>query len=62
MLCGTDRRIPPGTCDRAQDVAATKEIVETLRARGYRFVTIPELMAASRREVSLTHTPVRVGR
>ena len=62
MLCGSDRRIPPGTCDRAQDVAATKEIVETLRARGYRFVTIPELMAASRREVSLTRTPARVGR
>jgi peptidoglycan/xylan/chitin deacetylase (PgdA/CDA1 family) len=33
-------------CDRSQDVGATRLIVEELRARGYRFVTIPELLAA----------------
>ncbi len=32
-------------CDREQDVAATRTIVDTLRARGYRFVTIPQLVA-----------------
>jgi len=32
-------------CDRAQDVAATRAIVRTLRARGFRFVTIPQRIA-----------------
>jgi peptidoglycan/xylan/chitin deacetylase (PgdA/CDA1 family) len=40
------RGIAASTCDRSQDVAATKLIVDALRARGYRFVTIPELLAA----------------
>ena len=41
MLCGVDRRVAARACDRGQDVAATRRIIETLRARGYRFVTIP---------------------
>ncbi|MBV8339919.1 MAG: hypothetical protein JO343_08230 [Candidatus Eremiobacteraeota bacterium] len=30
--------------DRSSTVAATKLIVEALRAQGYRFVTVPELL------------------
>ncbi len=44
IVCG--RGTPPSVCDRSQDVAATKLIVDALRARGYRFVTIPQLLAA----------------
>jgi peptidoglycan/xylan/chitin deacetylase (PgdA/CDA1 family) len=58
MLCGRDRHVAPRACDRAQDVAATREIIETLRARGYRFVTIPELMATA----SLTRIRVHAAR
>ena len=58
MLCGRDRHIALRACDRAQDVAATREIIESLRARGYRFVTIPELV----RTVALTRTPVHATR
>jgi peptidoglycan/xylan/chitin deacetylase (PgdA/CDA1 family) len=32
-------------CDRRQDIQATKIIVETLKRRGFHFVTIPELIA-----------------
>ncbi len=41
-------------CDRSADIAATRLIVESLKRRGYRFVTIPELlrMQFSRRTVS----------
>jgi len=31
-------------CDRSSDVEATRLIVEALKKRGYRFVTIPELL------------------
>jgi peptidoglycan/xylan/chitin deacetylase (PgdA/CDA1 family) len=48
MTCGPRPAPPPAECDRSQDVAATRRIVETLRARGYRFVTIPQLLADSR--------------
>ncbi len=42
-------------CDRAQDVAATRTIVKALKAEGYRFVTIPQLLAdASRSPVRRT--------
>lgn len=33
-------------CDRAASVGATEEILERLTAEGYRFVTVPELVAA----------------
>jgi peptidoglycan-N-acetylglucosamine deacetylase len=36
--------VSPRVCDRSGDVGATKLIVETLKRRGYRFVTIPELL------------------
>ncbi|GAC1301900.1 MAG: hypothetical protein NVSMB19_10550 [Vulcanimicrobiaceae bacterium] len=44
-LCGRDRHVVPHECDRSQDVAATREIVRTLHRRGFRFVTIPQLIA-----------------
>lgn len=43
-------------CDRSQDVGATRMIVTELRAQGFRFVTIPELMALHRAVPPLTHT------
>ncbi|MDQ2857390.1 MAG: polysaccharide deacetylase family protein [Candidatus Eremiobacteraeota bacterium] len=49
MLCARDRRLTARDCDRGQDVAATREIVRALRARGYRFVTIPDLVADAQR-------------
>jgi peptidoglycan/xylan/chitin deacetylase (PgdA/CDA1 family) len=58
ILCDREHRMPARICDRAQDVAATREIIEALRARGYRFVTIPELM----RTVAITRTPDRAVR
>jgi peptidoglycan/xylan/chitin deacetylase (PgdA/CDA1 family) len=61
-LCGVDRRVALRACDRAQDVAATRTIVETLRARGYRFVTIPELIQAAHNEAALTRTAGRPAR
>jgi peptidoglycan/xylan/chitin deacetylase (PgdA/CDA1 family) len=47
-LCAADHR-PIHDCDRNQDVAATREIIDTLRSRGFRFVTIPQLIADSDR-------------
>lgn len=52
LLCKRNR-IPAHVCDRSSDIAATKLIVEGLRRQGYRFVTIPELLALKR----AMHTP-----
>jgi peptidoglycan/xylan/chitin deacetylase (PgdA/CDA1 family) len=43
IVC-TRQRMSAHVCDRSGDVEATKLIVETLKRRGYRFVTIPELL------------------
>jgi peptidoglycan/xylan/chitin deacetylase (PgdA/CDA1 family) len=51
LICG-GARLPPKTCDRSSNVEATRLIVESLKAQGYRFVTIPELLALKRS----THT------
>lgn len=61
LLCGSDARVPPASCARGQDVAATREIIETLRSRGYRFVTIPQLVADAEavRSASVRHTAAR---
>ncbi len=45
IVCRRNRAAPPRLCDRAQEVGATRTIIERLRARGYRFVTIPQLIA-----------------
>ncbi|MBC5810344.1 MAG: hypothetical protein GIW95_05775, partial [Candidatus Eremiobacteraeota bacterium] len=57
IVCGRSPASPAKLCDRAQDVAATRSIVRQLRARGYRFVTIPQLLADISRE-RVTHTVV----
>ncbi len=52
----------PSACDRGQDVAATRRIIETLRREGYRFVTVPQLLAdmsTHRARVTLTHSAAR---
>lgn len=41
-------RVAPHTCDRESDIEATRIIVRTLKSAGYRFVTIPELLALKR--------------
>ncbi|MGB8520231.1 MAG: polysaccharide deacetylase family protein [Candidatus Tumulicola sp.] len=43
ILC-SKQRVASHVCDRSRDVEATRLIVETLKRRGYRFVTIPELL------------------
>jgi peptidoglycan/xylan/chitin deacetylase (PgdA/CDA1 family) len=49
IVCARAHAPPLRTCDRSQEVAATREIVDALRARGFRFVTIPELVADAAR-------------
>jgi peptidoglycan/xylan/chitin deacetylase (PgdA/CDA1 family) len=46
--------VVPRTCDRSADVEATRLIVEALKRKGYRFVTIPELLRDSRENVTRT--------
>ncbi len=48
LSCGGAKRSDARVCDRSQDVGATRLIVESLKRQGYRFVTIPELMALGR--------------
>ncbi|MBV9402600.1 MAG: polysaccharide deacetylase family protein [Candidatus Eremiobacteraeota bacterium] len=44
LLCSA-RHLPPQVCNRAADIEATRLIVEDLKSRGFRFVTIPQLLA-----------------
>lgn len=44
ILCA-GARINPHVCDRKNDIEATRLIVEALKKQGYRFVTIPQLLA-----------------
>ncbi len=48
LLCSGAKRSDSRMCDRSQDVGATRLIVESLKREGYRFVTIPELVALGR--------------
>ena len=43
IICGA--HAPPRTCDRHTEIEATRIIVEALLRQGYRFVTVPELLA-----------------
>ncbi|MDP9025796.1 MAG: polysaccharide deacetylase family protein [Candidatus Eremiobacteraeota bacterium] len=52
VLC-TKSHVNPHVCDRTSDIAATRLIIEQLKHAGYRFVTIPELLALKR----AMHTP-----
>jgi peptidoglycan/xylan/chitin deacetylase (PgdA/CDA1 family) len=58
IVCGRDHRYPARTCDRSQEVAATREIVRTLHARHFRFVTIPQLISDAQL-AALTHIASR---
>ncbi|HKU66293.1 MAG TPA: polysaccharide deacetylase family protein [Candidatus Baltobacteraceae bacterium] len=53
QLCGP-RRLPAHVCDRSSDIEATRLIINALKAQGYRFVTIPELISLRK---SAKHTP-----
>lgn len=46
-------RLPAHICDRREDIGATLLIVQALKRRGFRFVTIPELIALKN---AATHT------
>lgn len=46
--------LPARVCDRSSDIEATRMIIDNLKARHYRFVTIPELI---RLRKSAKHTP-----
>lgn len=54
IVCGGRTKVSPHVCDRASDVAATRIIIESLKARGYRFVTIPELLELNGRVATRT--------
>jgi peptidoglycan-N-acetylglucosamine deacetylase len=47
IICGAGRAALT-VCDRRSDIQATRLIVEALKKEGYRFVTIPELLATGR--------------
>jgi peptidoglycan-N-acetylglucosamine deacetylase len=53
QLCGPDH-LAQHTCDRSSDIEATRIIIDRLKSQGYRFVTIPELVA-------LRKTPTHTG-
>jgi hypothetical protein len=53
QICGPNR-LPAHVCDRSSDIEATRLIVDHLKAQGYRFVTIPQLISLRK---SATHTP-----
>ena len=44
IVCASTR-VSAKTCDRHSEIEATRLIIESLRREGYRFVTIPELLA-----------------
>ncbi len=43
LICAQSH-LAPRTCDRGNDIEATRLIVRELKRRGYRFVTVPELL------------------
>lgn len=53
QLCAA-KHLAPHICDRSSDIQATRLIVDNLKTQGYRFVTIPQLIALRK---SATHTP-----
>lgn len=44
QLCGP-AHLNPHICDRSADISATRMIIKELKKRGYRFVTIPQLIS-----------------
>ncbi|MGA8534527.1 MAG: polysaccharide deacetylase family protein [Candidatus Tumulicola sp.] len=60
IICAR-QHVAAHVCDRSADVVATRLIVESLKRRGYRFVTIPELLQMGRGEGAVTNTRDRAG-
>lgn len=59
QLCAT-AHLGKRACDRRADIAATRLIILALRARGFHFVTVPQLIAAaSARRVGVRRTSCR---
>ncbi len=52
IVCAAHPKVSAHVCDRSRDVEATRLIVESLKRRGYRFVTIPELLEMEGRSAS----------
>jgi peptidoglycan/xylan/chitin deacetylase (PgdA/CDA1 family) len=44
QLCA-QQHLSPRVCDRNNDIEATRLIVDELKRKGFRFITVPELMA-----------------
>jgi peptidoglycan-N-acetylglucosamine deacetylase len=44
IVC-TTAHVAAKICDRHSEIEATRLIIERLRAQGYRFVTVPELLS-----------------
>jgi peptidoglycan/xylan/chitin deacetylase (PgdA/CDA1 family) len=61
IICAGHKKIPAHVCDRSGDVEATEMIVEALKARGYRFVTIPELLKMGSSAAKATRIGDRAG-
>ena len=57
QLCTRDR-LSAHVCDRRNDIEATRLIVQRLKHEGYRFVTIPQLIAQGK---AAKHTPAPGG-
>ena len=57
QICANNR-LPAHVCDRSSDIEATKLIVDALKKEGYRFVTIPQLIALGK---DAKHTPAPGG-
>lgn len=55
QLCAA-QHLGARVCDRSSDIDATRMIVESLKKDGYRFVTVPQLMA-----LRTMHTPAPGG-
>ncbi len=53
QLCRA-KGLNPHVCDRSRDIEATRIIVDALKRQGYRFVTIPQLIALGK---NARHTP-----
>jgi peptidoglycan/xylan/chitin deacetylase (PgdA/CDA1 family) len=52
LLCA-QQHLKKSVCNRSADILATRMIVDSLKRQGYRFVTIPQLLASGR----AMHTP-----
>ncbi len=59
IVCVPAGKASRATCDRSQEVGATREIVDALRARGYTFVTVPRLLSDARRASAVMRTAAR---